>query len=184
VSGVSAGLVKQLLKEMAGLFPDEVMHIGTRTPTKLPCLFWVQRRRPACAKPSFEFFTWKRKLKTCIVLSAGGDETGSSPPCTLADTKSWEVKMIEYVQGTLGKQVMGWEEVLFKTNAASNDSGVIVDSWARSSWQQAATLDHRTVVRGNARSFSSGLFCTFVPSPSWQIIAVRKLIAAVLWFVL
>ena len=81
--------------------------------------------------------------------------------------------MIEYVQGTLGKQVMGWEEVLFKTNAASNDSGVIVDSWARSSWQQAATLDHRTVVRGNARSFSSVLFCTFVPSPSWQIIAVR-----------
>eukprot|EP01046_Picozoa_sp_COSAG06_P050664 COSAG06_NODE_8080_length_2279_cov_1.860092_3_plen_152_part_00 len=100
--------------------------------------------------------------KHALRLSAGGDETGSSPPCTLADTKSWEVKMIEYVQGTLGKQVMGWEEVLFKTNAASNDSGVIVDSWARSSWQQAATLDHRTVVRGNARSFSS-FFLYFRP---------------------
>ena len=80
--------------------------------------------------------------------------------------------MIEYVQGTLGKQVMGWEEVLFKTNAASNDSGVIVDSWARSSWQQAATLDHRTVVRKTHARFLP-FFCTFVPSPSWQIIAVR-----------
>ena len=54
LGGVSAGLVKQVLKEMAGLFPDGVMHIG-------------------------------------------GDETGSTAPCTAADTKSWEVKMIEYL---------------------------------------------------------------------------------------
>ena len=31
-AGVSAGLVKRLLKEMAGLFPDSVMHIGDRSP--------------------------------------------------------------------------------------------------------------------------------------------------------
>jgi N-acetyl-beta-hexosaminidase len=63
-AGVSAGLVKLLLHEMAGLFPDSVLHIG-------------------------------------------GDETGSTPPCTLGDTKSWEVKIIDYVQNSLKKQVMG-----------------------------------------------------------------------------
>ena len=109
-AGVSAGLVKQLLKEMAGLFPDAVMHIG-------------------------------------------GDETGSTAPCTLTDTKSWEEKMIGYVQGPLGKQVMGWEEVLFKTGAAAGNRAVIVDSWARSSWQQAATLGHRTVVSNSGNLY-------------------------------
>ena len=44
------------------------------------------------------------------MVSTGGDETGSTAPCTLVDTKSWEEKMIAYVQGTLGKEVMGWEE--------------------------------------------------------------------------
>ena len=36
MSGVSAGLVKQLLKEMSALFPDEVMHIGARIPSSVP----------------------------------------------------------------------------------------------------------------------------------------------------
>jgi N-acetyl-beta-hexosaminidase len=109
-AGVSAALVTRLLHEMAGLFPDEVLHIG-------------------------------------------GDETGSSPPCTLADSKSWEQKMITYVQGTLHKQVMGWEEVVFKTGAASGNDDVIVDSWARSSWQQAAALDHRTVASNSGNLY-------------------------------
>ena len=109
-AGVSAGLVKQLLHEMAGLFPDSVLHIG-------------------------------------------GDETGSTAPCTLADTKSWEVKIIDYVQNSLKKQVMGWEELVFKTGAASGNSDVIVDSWARSSWQQAATLDHPTVASNSGNLY-------------------------------
>jgi hypothetical protein len=66
-----------------------------------------------------------------------------------------------YVQGTLGKQVMGWEEVLFKTGAASGNSAVIVDSWARSSWQQAATLEHRTVA-----SNSGNLYLDIHSSPA------------------
>ena len=71
------------------------------------------------------------------VMHIGGDETGATPPCTLEDTKSFEVKMIAFVS-QLGKEVMGWEEVLFKTGAAANDTNVIIDSWASSSWQQAA----------------------------------------------
>jgi hypothetical protein len=63
---------------------------------------------------------------------------------TLEDTKSFEVKMINFVSQKLGKEVMGWEEVLFKTDSATNPN-VIIDSWARSSWQQAALLGHRAV---------------------------------------
>ena len=48
---------------------------------------------------------------------------------------------------------MGWEEVLFKTGAASGQPAVIVDSWARSSWQQAATLGHRTVASNSGNLY-------------------------------
>ena len=54
--------------------------------------------------------------------------------------------MIEFVKSGLGKEVMGWEELVFKTGAADGVPSVIIDSWARSSWQQAASLGHRTVV--------------------------------------
>ena len=37
------------------------------------------------------------------VLHIGGDETGSTAPCDMADTKSFEVKMIDYVKTNLGK---------------------------------------------------------------------------------
>ena len=39
------------------------------------------------------------------VLHIGGDETGTTPPCDMADTKSFEVKMIDFVRNTLGKEV-------------------------------------------------------------------------------
>ena len=42
------------------------------------------------------------------VMNLGCDETGSSPPCTLANTKSFEVKMIQKLLA-LGKVPMGWE---------------------------------------------------------------------------
>jgi N-acetyl-beta-hexosaminidase len=41
------------------------------------------------------------------VLHIGGDETGSNAPCDLADTKSFEVKLIDFVSKDLGKEVMG-----------------------------------------------------------------------------
>jgi len=122
-AGKSAALIKQILQEMSGLFPDSVMHIG-------------------------------------------GDETGSSPPCTLEDTKSFEVKMIAFVGKELEKEVMGWEEVVFKTGAATDDLGVIVDSWESSSWQQAAALGHRAVA-SNSGSFYLDIHSHLAPS-FWQ----------------
>jgi hypothetical protein len=85
------------------------------------------------------------------VMNLGCDETGSSPPCTLANTKSFEVKMIEKLI-TLGKTPMGWEEILFKTEAAQAFPTVIVDSWARSSWSEAAAAGYHTVMS------NSGIF--------------------------
>jgi hypothetical protein len=48
---------------------------------------------------------------------------------------------------------MGWEEILFKTEAALAYPSVIVDSWARSSWSESAAAGHSTVMS------NSGLFC-------------------------
>ena len=53
------------------------------------------------------------------VFDVGGDETGHTPPCSLNNTRSFEEKMIAYVTQDLGKKVMGWEELLFKTGAAN-----------------------------------------------------------------
>ena len=79
------------------------------------------------------------------VLHIGGDETGAIPPCTTADTTTFEEKIIAYADTELNRTVMGWEEVLFKSKAAVPTPAVIIDSWERSSWQQAATLGHRAV---------------------------------------
>ena len=43
--------------------------------------------------------------------------------------------------------------MVFKTGAASGSPAVIVDSWARSSWQQAATLGHRTVASNSGNLY-------------------------------
>ena len=85
------------------------------------------------------------------VMNLGCDETGSSPPCTLNNTKSFEVKMIEKLL-SLGKTPMGWEEILFKTEAAADYPSVIVDSWARSSWSEAAAAGHPTVMSNSGES--------------------------------
>ena len=71
------------------------------------------------------------------VMNLGCDETGSSAPCSLANTKSFEEKMIAHLIA-LGKTPMGWEEILFKTGAAAAYPTTIIDSWASSSWAQAA----------------------------------------------
>ena len=85
------------------------------------------------------------------VMNLGCDETGSRAPCTLANTKSFEVKMIEHLL-SIGKRPMGWEEILFKTEAAAAYPTTIVDSWARTSWSQAAEAGHDVVMS------NSGLF--------------------------
>jgi len=101
--GKSVTIVSNVLKEMAELFPDSVMHIG-------------------------------------------GDETGTTEPCGLNNSKTFEQKILEFVANKLGKDVMGWEEVLFKTGAADGHPSFIVDSWARTNWQQAAEMGYRSVV--------------------------------------
>ena len=74
-----------------------------------------------------------------------------------------QVKMIDFVKGSLKKEVMGWEELVFKTGAADNSPGVIVGSWARSSWQQAAVLGHRAVA-SNHGNFYLDYKDTFAPA--------------------
>jgi hypothetical protein len=56
----------------------------------------------------------------------------------LENTKSFEVAMIQHLI-SIGKTPMGWEEILFKTEAAAAYPSVIVDSWARTSWAQVGT---------------------------------------------
>jgi len=82
------------------------------------------------------------------VMNLGCDETGSSAPCTLNNTKSFEIKMIEHLL-SVGKRPMGWEEILFKTGAAAEYPTTIVDSWARTSWSQAAAAGHDVVMSNN-----------------------------------
>ena len=78
-------------------------------------------------------------------MNIGSDETGSAAPCTLANTKSFEVAIIKHLL-SIGKTPMGWEEILFKTEAAAAYKSVIVDSWARTSWSQAAEAGHKVVM--------------------------------------
>ena len=74
----------------------------------------------------------------------GCDETGAAPPCTLANTKSFEIKMIQKLLA-LGKQPAGWEEVLFTTQAALGFPSVVVHSWHHHHWEEVVELGHRAV---------------------------------------
>lgn len=100
-AGKSVAIMGKLFTEMAGLFPDEQMHIGC-------------------------------------------DETQATPPCTLANTKSFEIKMIQKLLA-LGKQPAGWEEVLFTTQAALGYPSVVVHSWHHHHWEEVVELGHRAV---------------------------------------
>ena len=79
------------------------------------------------------------------VMHIGCDETGVVPPCTLANTKAFEVAMIRKLIA-LGKQPAGWEEVLFTSEAAVGFPSVVVHSWHHTHWEQVAELGHRAVV--------------------------------------
>lgn len=90
------------------------------------------------------------------VMHIGCDETGSKEPCTLANTKSFEDKVIEFLLSK-NKTVMGWEEILFKTGSAEVSKDIIVDAWARDSWQQAAQKGHPTVDSANGHFYLDNL---------------------------
>ena len=100
-AGKSVAVMGKLFAEMAGLFPDEQMHIGC-------------------------------------------DETGAAPPCTLNNTKAFEIAIIRKLLA-LGKQPAGWEEVLFTTQAAVGFPSVVVHSWHHTHWEQVVDLGHRAV---------------------------------------
>ena len=108
-SGNTSRLVGQLLKEMAGLFPDPVVHIG-------------------------------------------GDEAryqaGSTGPCTINATQSLQEDTMRQLVA-LGKQPMGWQEILLETNAAASFPTAIIDTWSKpGTWAEVAALGsgHRSVV--------------------------------------
>ena len=107
-SGNTTRLVGQLLKEMAALFPDPVVHIG-------------------------------------------GDEAryqpGATGPCTINATRSLQQNTMQQLL-VLGKQPMGWQEILLETGAAAEFPTAIVDTWSKpGTWAEVAALGgHRSVV--------------------------------------
>jgi hypothetical protein len=87
-------IISKILSEMAALFPDEVM--------KTPFCF------KSLVKNSNDVPIYRDRLGTNIenaeskgfflqVMNIGSDETGSAAPCTLANTKSFEVAIIEHL---------------------------------------------------------------------------------------
>eukprot|EP01043_Picozoa_sp_COSAG02_P045031 COSAG02_NODE_4078_length_5809_cov_1.830363_3_plen_358_part_00 len=109
-SGNTSRLVGRLLKEMASLFPDPVIHIG-------------------------------------------GDEARYQPtgPCTINATRSLQENTMRQLLA-LGKQPMGWQEILLETGAATTFPTAIVDTWSKpGTWAEVAALGgsgggHRSVV--------------------------------------
>ena len=108
-SGNTTRLVGQLLKEMAALFPDDVIHIG-------------------------------------------GDEAryqpGPTGPCTITAAQSLQEDTMRQLVA-LGKQPMGWQEILLETGAASSFPTAIIDTWSKpGTWAEVAAngSGHRSVV--------------------------------------
>ena len=91
-----------------------------------------------------KLFTEMASLFPDEQMHIGCDETGAAPPCTLANTKQFEIKMIQKLLA-LGKQPAGWEEVLFTTQAALGFPSVVVHSWHHHHWEEVAELGHRAV---------------------------------------
>jgi hexosaminidase len=103
------------------------------------------------------------------VLHIGGDETQSTAPCDSADVKSLEAKVIAHVI-SLGKQPMGWEDMLtgryaytvpghadgWKGAAAAFPGTFISDSWWQPSWVESAFAGFPTVVSNSAPGAAGG----------------------------
>jgi hexosaminidase len=99
-------------------------------------------------------------------MHIGCDETKVVPPCTLANTKAFEVAMIRKLL-SLGKQPAGWEEVLFTSEAAIGFPSVVVHSWHHTHWEQVVDLGHRAVV-SNLEPFYLG---DELPAAMWTDIS-------------
>ena len=113
--GNSTRIVGALLAEMAAIFPDAVLNIGS----------------DECAY-------------------------GTTGACTLNATKSFEQKMIQKVI-SLGKQPMGWQEILLETGAAATFPQVIVDTWhGGNTWAGVAGTGHQAVVSDPASLYLDG----------------------------
>lgn len=85
------------------------------------------------------------------VMHIGADETGTSAPCTAANTKSFEEKILKHVLA-LGKTPMGWQEVLLTTGAAASYPTTIVAQWydpAGTTWWEIAKRGYRTVMNSD-----------------------------------
>ena len=91
-----------------------------------------------------KLFTEMASLFPDEQMHIGCDETGAAPPCTLANTKNFEIAMIQKLLA-LGKQPAGWEEVLFTTQAALGFPSVVVHTWHHHHWEEVVDLGHRAV---------------------------------------
>jgi hexosaminidase len=72
------------------------------------------------------------------VVHIGGDETQyeTTGPCTINASKSLQQKIMKKLVA-LGKQPMGWQEILLETGAASSFPEAIVEPWSKAGlWAQ------------------------------------------------
>lgn len=99
-------------------------------------------------------------LFTDSVLHVGADETfvkaGPTERCTPNLTASLEAQIVEAVERDFGKTSAGWQQILFETAAATNNT--IVYAYMSPAGSVTAT-NHRTVVANG-----SSLYFT-VPAP-------------------
>ena len=84
------------------------------------------------------------------VVHIGGDEAryqpGNTGPCTINASQSLQEKTMRQLLA-LGKQPMGWQEILLETGAAASVPSAIIDTWSKAgTWAQVAGTAHRAVV--------------------------------------
>jgi N-acetyl-beta-hexosaminidase len=64
------------------------------------------------------------------VFHVGSDETSSVGPCTIANTKMLEEKLLSFVEKNIKKQPMAWVNALTSTGAAATHPDTILGTWA------------------------------------------------------
>lgn len=88
------------------------------------------------------------------LFHVGADETGSTPPCTLANTRSFESKILQFVSKQLDKTPIVWEEALLESGAANlTKQRVVIDTWKQASWQFAAGAGFDVVANNEPRLY-------------------------------
>ena len=64
------------------------------------------------------------------LIHIGGDETIAVGLCDKTTFKSFEQKVIDFIQAGQGKKAMGWQEIFSITGAAVPGTGVVLGTWA------------------------------------------------------